>query len=394
MENAELIKKAVYYTRENFNNADMSVENVADYAGFSIDYFNRIFLAHTGFTVMSYVNYMRIKKAVLLLRNTDKTILEIALEVGYDSHEGFIKAFKKFYALTPSEYRKQNQNEILAWNELADLSCANRFLHENSDFQRMDSDSVIDYLLEKDSKRYGYLCATVKYLGLTIAAPSADLEEGFVGIGDDRNGGIRLDLMSENFTVLTGWMKRFNYKMKFYSNECPESVEEKLAANGVTCKLVATPQSLYLGSPMKCCLPSNITVRELSCSDKDAILKWANGKTDGYIQHLLNEKHYLDPAVLEYGVFEENELIAVAGCGIDEVHGFRFNDCCNIRFADGKATNELYYNVFAFVVNDILNRGILPFDNLQYGEHAKTHGGFTAEDAGFKIVNWQYDIMK
>ena len=97
MENIELINKAICYAKKNFNNADLSVENVADYAGFSIDYFNRIFLAHTGFTVMSYVNYMRIKKAIELLRNTDKKVLEIALELGFDSHEGFIKAFKKFY---------------------------------------------------------------------------------------------------------------------------------------------------------------------------------------------------------------------------------------------------------------------------------------------------------
>lgn len=42
MENIELINKAICYAKKNFNNADLSVENVADYAGFSIDYFNRI----------------------------------------------------------------------------------------------------------------------------------------------------------------------------------------------------------------------------------------------------------------------------------------------------------------------------------------------------------------
>jgi len=79
MENTELIYKAICYAKRNFNDTSMSVEMVADHAGFSMDYFNRIFLAHTGFTVMAYVNYMRVKKAVALLRNTDKTVLEIAL---------------------------------------------------------------------------------------------------------------------------------------------------------------------------------------------------------------------------------------------------------------------------------------------------------------------------
>ena len=63
MENKDLIFNAICYAKKNFSDANMSVENVAEHAGFSIDYFNRIFLAHTGFTVMSYVNYMRIKKA-------------------------------------------------------------------------------------------------------------------------------------------------------------------------------------------------------------------------------------------------------------------------------------------------------------------------------------------
>ena len=149
-----------------------------------------------------------------------------------------------------------------------------------------------------------------------------------------------------------------------------------------------------LGEHMKHNLPQHVTIRELSYADKDNIVKWAGGKTDGYIKHLLNEKHYQVPAVLEYGVFQNNELIAIAGCGIDEVHGFKLNDCCNIRFADGKATDEMYYNIFAFIVNDIMDKGVLPFDNLQYGEYAKTHGGFTACDVGFTIVNWRYGIIK
>lgn len=394
MENSELIQNAIEYAQKNFNATNMSVQNVAEHAGFSIDYFNRIFLAHTGFSVMSYVNYMRIKQAVLLLRNSEKSILDIALEIGYDSHEGFIKAFKKIYGITPSEYRKQNRAKILSWGELTDSSCAARFLHENPDFQLIDSDVVIDYLLEKDWKRYGYFCNTIKCMGLQIAAPSDDLARGFIGIGDDRNGGIWLELVTDDFSLLTAWIKRFPYTMDFYTNTSPEIVLKNLKLEGIHSEITATPHSFYFGGPLKYDLPNNIIIRELSYSDKDCILKWASGKTNGYVQHLLNEKHYLDPTVLEYGVFKENELIAIAGCGIDEVHGFCLNDCCNIRFADGKATDELYYNIFVFVINDLLAKGILPFDNLQHGTYIESHGGFTAEDVGFTTVNWRYDIMK
>ena len=72
-----------------------------------------LFLSYTGFTVMAYVNYIRLKKATYLLRCTDKSILDIALEIGYDSHEGFIKSFKKNYEMSPSEYRNKNKNQIM-----------------------------------------------------------------------------------------------------------------------------------------------------------------------------------------------------------------------------------------------------------------------------------------
>lgn len=394
MENTELIQKAIDYARKNFGDTEITVQNVADHAGFSMDYFNRIFLSHTGFTVMAYVNYMRIKKAIELLRTTDRNVLEIALEVGYASHEGFLKAFKKVYGITPSDYRRQNSNRVLSWSELTDVSRVAGFLHENPDFEQLDADAVIDLLLEKDSKRYGYFCTTIKCMGLAIVAPAGQLESGLIGVGDDRKGGIWLELMTDDFALLAEWLTRFPNAAVFYAKDAPAAVKEKLEAFGIRYEMQATPQALYLGDCLDISLPANITIRALSFADKDSILKWANGKTDGYIQHLLNEKHYDDPSVLEYGVFENGALIAVAGCGADEAHGFRLNNSCNIRFADGKATNKLYRSVYEFVVNDVMEKGLFPFDDLQHGAYAKSHGGFTAADVGFTTVNWRYDVIR
>ena len=394
MENTELIYKAICYAKRNFNDTSMSVEMVADHAGFSMDYFNRIFLAHTGFTVMAYVNYMRVKKAVALLRNTDKTVLEIALEVGYDSHEGFIKAFKKHYGVTPSDYRKENKDRVLSWGELTDTACVHRFLHEYPDFEMVDTNEVIDYLLEKDSKQYGYFCTSVKGYGLAIAAPNGDYTKGLIGIGDNRNGGMWLEMVSDNMDLLCEWIRRFNMETTFYSAANPEVVENALRSNGIEYTVQDTPQSLYLGTPLPCDLPQNIQIRQLTYDDNDAILRWANGKRDGYILHLLNEQHYNDSSTLEYGVFEENELIAVCGGYIEDIHGFRLNNCCHIRIADGKATDKLYRTIFAYVVNDVLSMDIIPFDDLQHGEFARAHGNFTSAEMGFTTVNWRYEVVR
>ena len=93
-------------------------------------------------------------------------------------------------------------------------------------------------------------------------------------------------------------------------------------------------------------------------------------------------------------MFEENELIAVCGGYIEDIHGFRLNNCCHIRFADGKDTDTLYRNIFAYVVNDVLSMDIIPFDDLQHGEFARAHGNFTSAEMGFTTVNWRYEVVR
>lgn len=392
MENNLLIAKAVEYAKGNALNSGITASDIATNAGFSIDYFNKIFLSHTGFTVMAYVNYIRLKKATYLLRCTDKSILDIALEIGYDSHEGFIKSFKKNYEMSPSEYRNKNKNQIMYLGELADKSVVERFVHGNPDFKIVDEYLVIDYLLEKDFKQYGYFCTTIKYCGLKIVAPNGEFEKGFIGVGDAGNGKYYLEIQTDDFTLLSEWLRRFTGRKTFYSNFDEHIVRSHIEKIITDVELSVTPQALFLGDDINNELPEGVVIRKLCPTDKGFITKWANGKRDSYIEHLLNEQHYLDENNLEYGVFENDELIAVAGCGIDEVHGLRLNNCCSIRFAQGKENNELYRSIFSWVTNDVIKNGAIPFDDLQHGDYAKSHGNFTSTDVGYRITNYRYDV--
>ena len=107
MENSELITKALNYIKSENKKSDITIDDVATHAGFSTDYFNRIFFAHTGFNIMEYVRFSRLKKAAHLLRGTNNDILDIALDCGYEAHESFSRAFKNQYGISPSEYRKK-----------------------------------------------------------------------------------------------------------------------------------------------------------------------------------------------------------------------------------------------------------------------------------------------
>ena len=57
-----------------------------------------------------WLDEQRMKKAVLFLQNTQKSISEIAVDCGYATASWFIVQFKKYYNMTPKEYRDKNQH--------------------------------------------------------------------------------------------------------------------------------------------------------------------------------------------------------------------------------------------------------------------------------------------
>ena len=70
----------------------------------------RCFRAIYGDSLYSFLKTYRLQKGSVLLRTTDKSILDIALDVGYENPSKFIAAFKKQFGTTPARYRR-NQHE-------------------------------------------------------------------------------------------------------------------------------------------------------------------------------------------------------------------------------------------------------------------------------------------
>ena len=68
--------------------------------------FCKYFKKHFKKSFSNYLNEYRIRKACLLLQETDKKLLEIALDCGYENMPFFHRQFKKYLYTTPSEYRK------------------------------------------------------------------------------------------------------------------------------------------------------------------------------------------------------------------------------------------------------------------------------------------------
>lgn len=68
---------------------------------------SRIFKEATGFSLTDYISLTRVKEAQRLLRETDRSITEVAANVGFDNFSHFGKTFKKITGLTPRDYRKK-----------------------------------------------------------------------------------------------------------------------------------------------------------------------------------------------------------------------------------------------------------------------------------------------
>lgn len=68
-------------------------------------YFCKFFKSTTGQSPMNYINRTRIEKAAMLLKNTDESITNIAIKVGFNDVNYFSRMFKRFMNMSPTQYR-------------------------------------------------------------------------------------------------------------------------------------------------------------------------------------------------------------------------------------------------------------------------------------------------
>lgn len=86
----------------------LSIEELSSTAGFSKYHFSRIFQGMLHESLAHYVYRIRMEKALFLLAHRkDKNMTDIAYELGLSDSAVFSRAFKNFYGISPSEYRKK-----------------------------------------------------------------------------------------------------------------------------------------------------------------------------------------------------------------------------------------------------------------------------------------------
>lgn len=105
MSHLKIIEKAIVYIEEHLGDS-ITVEDVADSVGYSYYHLTRMFSATIGESVGNYIKKRRLADGAKKLIYSDKKIIDIAIENGFESSESFSRAFKSVYKVSPMTYRK------------------------------------------------------------------------------------------------------------------------------------------------------------------------------------------------------------------------------------------------------------------------------------------------
>jgi len=99
--------RTVFNFVENNYAKDCSLEKLSNETTYSYSYLSRYFKNTVGISFNSYVNQYRISKACYILTNSDCTILQCALDCGYNSLRSFNRNFISILSISPKAYRKR-----------------------------------------------------------------------------------------------------------------------------------------------------------------------------------------------------------------------------------------------------------------------------------------------
>jgi two-component system response regulator YesN len=106
-EYSTIVKESIALIEREYMEKELSLQSASDYLHISPQYLSRLFKAETGETFGSFLADFRAKKAIILLKDQELKIYEIAERCGYATQHYFSNAFKKETGMSPMDYRAQ-----------------------------------------------------------------------------------------------------------------------------------------------------------------------------------------------------------------------------------------------------------------------------------------------
>ncbi|WP_291292860.1 helix-turn-helix domain-containing protein [Enterococcus sp.] len=101
----EAIQKSLDHIEENLSET-IEIDELAKVAALSPFYYQRLFTRLVKISVREYIKLRRLAVAVMYLEDTQRRIIDVALDVGFNNPISFSRSFKEVYAISPSYYQK------------------------------------------------------------------------------------------------------------------------------------------------------------------------------------------------------------------------------------------------------------------------------------------------
>jgi AraC family transcriptional regulator len=164
-EYTQRINRVIDYLRGNLDRP-VKLEELARVACFSEFHFHRIFGAVSGETLSNFTNRLRLEKAARLLRYSDQSLTDIALDCGFSSSATFSRAFRSGYDISPSQFRKSG--EIKKSKICKELFSAEEYVLPMSAEEKRAAFPVT--LIDVSERQVAYIRVTNAFEGHTVIA--------------------------------------------------------------------------------------------------------------------------------------------------------------------------------------------------------------------------------
>lgn len=105
---AKIIAPAIEYIHENYRQTDIKIALLADMCSISEDYLRKIFKSVYGLSPVKYINQLKINYAKELILSGMYSINESAQLSGFNDISYFCREFRKYFELSPSDYKRQS----------------------------------------------------------------------------------------------------------------------------------------------------------------------------------------------------------------------------------------------------------------------------------------------
>ncbi len=385
-----LIEKAIKFIQGG-SKENLSLQEIADKAGFSLTYFDALFKKHTGYSPVEYSRVYKLTRSALELRRTDKKIIDIALDFGYESPEAYARAFKKFYSLSPSEYREKYSNDAITWKDLSSRVAINRFANANPSLKRVNKEDSLDFIFTNNPVLFAEDAVNITVGDCEIfTLGENDTLEHFVYVSDYNNERIVIDLICVSERDAIAYLKllakteNYSFTMRKNTYEEWDSFNAEVAKLGLVCRygydMVYTDEQITVPSY------DSIIVRELCKEDMPYIqsFKSKGGCGENHLRGLqiafegkgnIGEK--------AYGAFVNNELVCLATPVLDTIRELSKYDIGAIF----SLTNDdkVIEAIWKYVIDECIKNGAI-IGNANAKEDASILGVAYSEKMGLSKV--------